>query len=221
MPRHLQLFMKRLREFSVRTRGRSVRFYGCGEYGDQFGRPHYHLLLFDFDFKDKVHWRNSKSAFYLYRSKILEELWKLGNCEIGSVTFDSAAYVARYCCKKISGDMASDHYHYVDADGRSHWRVPEFGRMSQSIGKPWLDRFSSDVYNGDFVLMNGHKMLPPRSYDKQFELSSPADFERIKRDRHHRFFVDRLSRIYESTYDRYSTHVEVATASLNQGMRSL
>lgn len=221
VPRDLQLFTKRLRDFSVRTRGRGIRTYGCGEYGEQFARPHYHILVFDFDFKDKKHWRTTDFGHRLYRSETLESLWPYGNCEIGSVSFDSAAYVARYVVKKINGDMASEHYHCVDADGRSHWRVPEFARMSQSIGKRWVDKFHPDIYSFDFVLLNGHKFLPPRAYDKQYEVMFPDDFKRIQKDRSLRFFVDRLERIKESTYQQFAVHTEVANAKLSQSGRKL
>ena len=41
-PRDLQLFWKRLRK--ARTPG--IRYYACGEYGDQTARPHYHAIIF-------------------------------------------------------------------------------------------------------------------------------------------------------------------------------
>lgn len=176
VPADLQLFMKRLRKFA----GPRVRFYACGEYGDQFGRPHYHILLFNFDFKDKKPWRKP-GDFQLFRSERLERLWPLGSSEIGSVSFDSAAYVARYCVKKRTGKGASEYYHRIDADGRSHLIYPEFGRMSlkPGIGKPWLDKFSADVYNYDFCLVNGVKVSPPKFYDRKFAESNPTDFENI------------------------------------------
>jgi len=214
VPDHLQLFMKRLRDFSTRSRGRSLRFYACGEYGDQFGRPHYHGLLFDFDFSDKYFWKTTEGGQRLYRSPRLEKLWPLGDSYIGAVTFDSAAYVARYCVKKITGEMSAEHYHRIDPDGRSHWLVPEFGRMSQSLGKPWLEKFHTDVYNSDFVLMNGHKMLPPKAYDRWMEINYPTDLQRVQRDRQHKFFVDRASRLLESTYDRYSLKEEISSSRL-------
>ena len=70
-----------------------IRFFHCGEYGEKKGRPHYHACLFNFDFVDKRPWRKSPTGHMLYRSESLEEFWPYGNCEIGSVTFQSAACI--------------------------------------------------------------------------------------------------------------------------------
>ena len=48
--RDFQLFMKRLRK---RFPNDNIRYYHCGEYGEQLNRPHHHACLFNFDFPDK------------------------------------------------------------------------------------------------------------------------------------------------------------------------
>ena len=77
---HFQKFMKRLRK----KFGDGIKFYMCGEYGDQFGRPHFHACIFNHDFSDKVFWKYSSASnkfgrkgaqIPLYRSNDLEELW--------------------------------------------------------------------------------------------------------------------------------------------------
>ena len=77
--------------------------------------------------------------------RFLEDLWGLGNCEFVSVTFKSAAYVARYIMKKVNGDEAAFHYCDVDPDtGEILSEItPEFNRMSRrpGIGSRWLKRF--------------------------------------------------------------------------------
>ena len=101
-----QKFLKRYRKLVKKETGREFRIYYCGEYGDRLGRPHYHACIFGHDFLDKKHWR----------SPTLEKLWSLGNSEIGSVTFESAAYVARYIMKKQNGKKAQRHYTVYDPD---------------------------------------------------------------------------------------------------------
>lgn len=174
--KHMQDFMKRLRR---RFEDRKIRVFYAGEYGEPvevngfIARPHYHLCLFNFDFPDKVFWRSIKKFRY-YNSAILQELWPYGHSSISSLTFDSAAYVARYCTKKILGDKADDHY---------KGRVPEFGISSRrpGIGAPWLDKFGqTDVFAHDRVFSQDFWCKPPRFYDKYLEKLDPARYEIMK-----------------------------------------
>lgn len=178
-----QKFMKRLRK---KFSGESIRYFHCGEYGDQQGRPHYHACLFNLDFKDKYHWKTVRGEKY-YRSETLEELWQEGSSMIGSLTFRSAAYVARYIMKKRLGRDAQDHYEVVDrTTGEILGEVkPEYVTMSRrpGIGKGWFEKFHSDCYPKDFVTVNGKKMGIPKFYDSQFEILSPGEFAKVKAQR--------------------------------------
>ena len=153
--------MKRLRK----RLGSEIRFYMCGEYGENFGRPHYHAILFNVDFPDKTVWRKTKTGYHQYRSKILEELWPFGNSEIGTVTFDSAAYCARYIMKKVTGEASTFHYTTIDpvtGEVLSE-RTPEFNNMSRrpGIAKGWFDAFhATDVVPHDHVVIRGRAMNP-------------------------------------------------------------
>jgi len=167
--KHFQSFMKRLRSTYADTK---IRFYGCGEYGDNFSRPHYHACLFNFDFPDKRLWKRS-TVDPLYTSDTLERLWGMGFCTIGTLTFDSAAYVARYCTKKVNGKLAADHY---------AGRLPEFGLMSlkPGIGSGWFEKWKGDCFPSDYLVTNGHKCKPPRFYDKKLKVEDPYLYEKIK-----------------------------------------
>lgn len=164
--RPLQLFFKKLRK-SVGSH--KIRFFACGEYGDENLRPHFHALIFNYDFNDKVlHTIVRENKIYISQS--LSKLWPYGFSTLGDITFESAAYVARYNMKKINGPDAVEHYTRQNPDTKLFHRVePEFIVMSRrpGIGFPWLQRFKSDVYPDDFVLSRGMKMLPPRFYDNQ------------------------------------------------------
>ena len=46
--RDLQLFFKRLRK---RYPNKVIKYFACGEYGDERNRPHYHVILFNHDFR--------------------------------------------------------------------------------------------------------------------------------------------------------------------------
>lgn len=188
--RDYQLFMKRLRKKFV---GRKIRFYHCGEYGERSMRPHYHSCLFNFDFPDRELFKITGAGSRLYRSAILEELWPFGFSTIGDVTFESAAYVARYISKKVNGSLRD----VVRQDGTKVYEVicpetgeiisinPEYNTMSRrpGIAHDWYTQFRGDVYPTDFITVNGKKMRPPKYYDRLEELSRPYEFEFIKQDR--------------------------------------
>lgn len=165
--RDFQLFMKRLRK----KYGHKIRYYQCGEYGEKTQRPHYHACLFGHDFKDKVLWKREKGV-PLYVSAELVELWSsqgisIGFSTIGSVTFQSAAYVARYIMKKITGNSAVDHY---------RGRQPEYTTMSRrpGIAKAWFEKYHhTDVAHDDTIILNGKAMRPPKYYDRQYEILEP------------------------------------------------
>lgn len=178
--RDFQLFMKRLRK----KYGSGVRYFHCGEYGEKNGRPHYHACLFNFDFPDRELW-STRGDVKLFTSKALEDLWPFGFCTIGDVTFESAAYVARYITKKITGDRAGAHYERINDKGECFKLEPEYTTMSRrpGIGKPWLDKYTSDVYPHDRVVLRGQLMRPPKYYDSLFELANPEVFDDVKESR--------------------------------------
>lgn len=176
--RDFQNFMRRVRRAKP-----GVRFYACGEYGENFERPHWHALLFGCFFEDREPVRKLDSGFQLYRSGELEGLWPFGFSSIGDVTFESAAYVARYVCKKVTGMAAESHYEYVDiGSGEVSQRRPEFNRMSlkPGIGARWFARFGSEVYPEDVVVINGVKVSPPKYYDKLLGKQDAAALEEVE-----------------------------------------
>lgn len=162
------------------------RFFHCGEYGDQFGRPHYHAAIFGYDFaKDRDLVKVKRGNSY-YQSKELDELWEKGMCIIGELTFESAAYVARYVMKKRTGKQA-DAYDVIDMStgeitGR---RKPEYTTMSRrpGIGAKWLDKWGSETYRDDMIIVQGKKTRPPKYYDGQWELLNKGQIASIKEKR--------------------------------------
>lgn len=157
----------------------------CGEYGDKLGRPHYHALLFGHDFKDKKLWEVIRKNEF-YRSATLEKLWPFGYSNISDVNFKSAAYVARYVMKKITGDQAEDHYTRIDKDtGEIQPIQPEYNNMSlkPGIASGWFSKYEKDVFPSDKLIMNGRQTKTPRYYLKQLEAVSPGTYEIVKENR--------------------------------------
>lgn len=177
--RDWQLFMKRLRKRIGHNR---VRFFAAGEYGDRLLRPHYHALLFGYDFPDKVLY-TTRRKLEVYRSPLLAEVWPYGLHEIGSVTFQSAAYTARYCIKKVGGSAADEHYNRVSpVDGRCYRVSPEFAVMSRrpGIGTSWFERFKTDAFPSDYLIVDGKKVKPPKFYLDKLE---EEEAKPVKRER--------------------------------------
>lgn len=186
---HYQKFMKRLRKEAKRA----IRFFHCGEYGEKLGRPHYHALLFGYDFRDKKLWKE-KNGFRLYTSEQLSGVWGKGHAIIGDVTFESAAYVARYILKKRTNKeeytnekgikyVAKD-IHYLDAN-TGVVRRPEYTTMSRrpGIGRNWFDLYADDVYPSDEVIINGQSVKPPRYYDNLLDKLNPSLLDYVKSKR--------------------------------------
>lgn len=176
--RDFQLFMKRLRK----QYGSGIRFFHCGEYGEKNGRPHYHAILFNFDFPDKeLH--SVRSGNRLYTSVALDNLWNKGFASIGNVTFESAAYVARYCLKKIVGKDASQYYERFNPEtGEIVEIAREYATMSRrpGIGHGWYKKFGGETYRDDFVVHDGVKMKPPKAYDRFMEDENPDRYAKIR-----------------------------------------
>lgn len=168
-----QKFMKRLRkEYPARR----IRYFMCGEYGSNNERPHYHFLLFGLDFVDKVVWSTS-GDHTIWRSPTLEKLWPNGYAFLGDVTWESAAYVARYCLKKATGHDAYERYvKDLDPDtGEVVMLEPEYIAMSRrpGIGKKWFDRFKDDCRK-DFLTHNGKLYKLPAYYGALMEIEDPV-----------------------------------------------
>lgn len=178
-PGAFALFMKRLREKrSVEVEGRVVRprfsYFHSGEYGERNDRPHYHALLFGVGFADRVP-SGSRGGIPVFRSRELEELWPGGRSEIGSVTFESAQYVAKYLVKRcVRGGR------FGDGSGRE----PEYVTMSRrpGLGTRFVSRCQWDLEKFGTVMVRGAEVEAPRFYlDKLPELAKAVQVARRER----------------------------------------
>lgn len=175
--RVMQLFMKRLRKH---YEPRLIKSLYCGEYGEENWRPHYHAILFNLNFEDRKPFKRLASGFTIDTSAILSELWPYGFSSIGAATFESAAYCASYCLKKITGERADDHYRRTTPNGTDYYLTPEFAHMSRGIGAKFLEKFERDIYPANQVVSRGgQRSTPPRYYAKKFAEKSPEVYEEI------------------------------------------
>lgn len=153
--RDCQLFFKRLRK------DQEVRYYLAGEYGPTTARPHYHAIIYGLELNDLIYYKDTDLGFSLYTSPYLAKKWQKGHVIVGNVSFESCAYVSRYICSKLKGDLSElyDRYNLT----------PEFSLMSRrpGIGKDYfLDHFD-DIYPRDEIILDkGQVVRPPRYYDK-------------------------------------------------------
>lgn len=144
--RDLQLFFKRLRKH------REVRYFACGEYGDTFGRPHYHAIIYGISPNlDK---------------ELVSKCWKNGLVNLGTVTYDSCCYVAKYMTKKLRG-KALEEALLKDPSFKN-----EFVLMSRNpgIGLPLSQDCIDFMRENGFVWRKGHRSSIPRVYKDKYDI---------------------------------------------------
>lgn len=215
---HWQYFAKRMRK-----RLGPFRFFHCGEYGDQFKRPHYHAVVFGQDFsKDRRHVATISNGDKIYRSGVLDELWGKGKTELGAVNYTTAAYVASYCLKKVDGKKAEEEgtYERVDPEtGLVSIVRPEYITMSRrpGIGTSWYEKFKGDIYPSGECVIDGKKMPTPRFYDQKFEKEDPVAFKRVVAKR----IKFAKAHEYDGTFERLMVREQVMRAQQEERRREL
>ncbi|MNJ30706.1 hypothetical protein D3C77_253140 [compost metagenome] len=231
VPKHIKAFVKALNDkFGPELRaqfGRGVRYVLCGEYGDELGRPHYHIALYGVDFSgDRKYYKKSGSGDDLFMSETATRLWGRGDVYIGSLTPQSAGYIARYVMKKVNGDRAVERYSRVDpVTGEWYMLTPEFIRMSNrpGIGRDFFDDpANGNMYErGGFPLRNKHgavrMMSIPKYYDMCLERVDPEKLARVKSKR----VAQAKKRKADCTPERLAVREEVCAAKVRQLKREL
>ena len=213
-------FQKFLKKFRKAIAPAKIRYYMAGEYGTNFGRPHFHACIFGYDFHDKKLHQRTSSGSLIYRSQELEKLWTHGYSSIGDVTFESAAYVARYIMQKQTGKVDSNHYTFCDLQtGELVKLLPEYNNMSlkPGIGSEWYKKYKNDVYPHDYVELRGKKLKPPKYYDKLYAKENPYEYDQILYTREKQAKL----RPEEHSYERLLVKETVQKAKLQQLKRKL
>lgn len=158
-------FMRKIRK---KFGTESVRYFGCGEYGDHVTdnlRPHYHIVLF---LKENM----TAESLRPY----IDSSWKKGLIlGVHPLTTKLAEYVAKYSMKRVGMD-------YSD-------RVAPFARMSlkPAIGSCYLSSPECNLYKQDesFVLWDytGTSYAIPRYFRDRMYSKELIDSRRLSYER--------------------------------------
>lgn len=165
--RELQLFLKRLRK---QLEPRKIRFYACGEYGDPdrpqsielgltSGRPHYHLIIYGLAPSEHEFMSSYAQEARAIEGPVVDAWQGRGFVYVGTVTYNSVRYVAKYVQKKLYGQRAEEY------EGRQ----PPFALMSKGLGKFYALANSHDIVERGGVYRQGKNVGIPRYYKKLYE----------------------------------------------------
>ena len=141
----------------------------------------------------KAHWK----------SKELERIWATGHktnrksmgiIDVAEVEWSCAAYVARYCTKKLN--TTSDKREYLE-----NGKMPEYIQMSKGIGMDYFYENWQKIYDTDELIMktikgNTGSIKPPRAYDRKLQQINPNIYDKIKKSREKA--ADRTAKLIES-----------------------
>jgi len=162
--RDWQLFAKKLRK----TQNEPISYFVTGEYGDQRKRPHWHAILFNWRPSDLEFAYENHRGDRVYHSKLLAHLWGQGRTDLGSVTFESAGYVARYAAKKLGHGPDGHLYQPISRKSSKH-----------AIGKKFLESYWEDIFNHGRCYLDGGISTPiPRYYEKWLAKEKPQEYNR-------------------------------------------
>lgn len=173
---HWQDFLKSLRETRTRHCATKEQLHAVripsmvtGEYGELNKRPHWHALLFNYCPPDGKLKYTSEGGHKVFTSKLLDSLWEKGALEYGSVTLDSANYVARYAAKKLVHGNDQDHdFHPIHKTSSRY-----------AIGRTWIEKYWKQTFNHGYIVMPDGTQGPiPRYYSDWLKKYQPEAFIR-------------------------------------------
>lgn len=140
-PEDVKQFMYRLRKAYRKKTRQNLKFYLVGEYGEKTQRPHYHLALFNYPQcinPNKNYFKKQKfQECKCEHCSLISKAWGNGHIFSGTITADSATYVAQYVTKKMT----------KASDPRLMGRHPEFSRQSNrpALGAVFIDKMAEQL----------------------------------------------------------------------------
>nr|QJB19844.1 MAG: replication initiator protein [Microvirus sp.] len=181
--RHLQLFFKRLRK----NTGKKIKYFACGEYGDNTERPHYHSIVFGLGYNDiediKLAWTYCNW-----------DIPTISNKSFGKVEPDSIRYVCQYIDKKLSGEKADEEY-----DNKK--REPVFKIQSNGLSLKYIEKYKDGIFQRSYITVNGNKRSIPRYYINKAEIDNNEMHEYAEKKE--RELTEHLLGVYLSLDEAY------------------
>lgn len=219
--RDFQLWLKRLRK----TQEKPIRFFGCGEYGSENLRPHYHCIVYGLHLDDlKLYKRTDQGALYtsekLNRTwiKKKEDIYKYaGYVVVGKVNFDTAAYVARYTAKKAM-TVGNEFFEKFNLE-------KPFIDMSRrpGIGLRYFEDHP-ELFNNDMVHFagkeKGYSFSIPKYFLDKLEVIDNDLYNRIKENRTNKANIYALA-VARSQKRPYSDVLRAAEMEMESRAKSL
>lgn len=184
-PKDVNRFINTLRKHYERQGITDIKYFYCGEYGTENGRPHYHMILMGapLDPKQFYSLKLDDKKFAHWKSKELEKWWNKGFVDVAEVEWANCSYVARYCMKKINNE--NDPREYAEAG-----KLKEYVRMSRrpSIGRLYYEQNKDHIYECDEIIQRNvsgkiTSLKPPSAWDKLLKEQDPEKYEMIKTSR--------------------------------------
>lgn len=171
LPNDKQIYKPDFQEFMKRLRAKhdydypdsKISYFACGEYGDTFGRCHFHAIIF---------------ADNPISDSDFSSTWRYGFVKVKPFCSNRAAYVVKYSQKSLWYDIPDD------------FQAP-CSLCSKNLGKCYLTpsvyRYFKSTQHTECYTLNGTKIpLPRYYYDKLFtkaerkQISMRAEQERFR-----------------------------------------
>lgn len=191
-----------------------IRYFLAGEYGDRTLRPHYHAIMLNCPLPDLRLIGYNELNMPLFTSDLMTETWGFGHVTIGRMTWQTAAYVARYTLKKANG-QTDEQYEQLGL-------TPEYTVMSRKpgIGYQYLIDHGDDIYRDDEVVLPAiskdkpNVQRPPKYFDRVFQEIDPETVAKVKSRRAEVAQIMQAEKLANTDLDEaaYLTLAEKATS---------
>lgn len=184
------------------------KFFGCGEYGDSFLRPHLHILFFGLDFKDI--------------EKLFNSTWKNGLVKSLPILNGGIRYVVDYMSKNLNGNLAKVQYDDT-------LRERPFYSCSRGLGFDFFYSHRKEISSTGCVKIGSRVIPVPTYYKNLFTFYSEDTLysrEKLKIDNFNRLKNEGLKLGFKdyNSYIRYlrkANELNIHARLVNKGRAAL